>query len=424
MDKILTALAECNIKEYLITKESVRSCEHFYIRHSLDLVRSTDVVSYTVTVYTQSTENGNSYRHSATVVINPTQEPEEIRNVLNKALYSAGFVKNRYYDFVEGEKCNIDMDKDAWTDMSLSDTCKEMARQAFEADTNESAFLNNMEIFVEEKKVRKVSSYGTDVSFARREIKGEFVIQCKEPADVETYKDFKYNKDNYKDFGRLIRETMVITADRANAVTMPPSGTMDVILSGQYVSDLIGFYKSRGNAANVYVGYSDYKIGETVQKDAEGDVLNLKLVPDVPFDGEGIILKELDFIKDGRLESYHGGQRFSYYLNVPVKGYYDKIKMNPGTEDLSDISNRKCLKIVNFSDFQMDDLSGTYGGEIRLGYLSDGKGNVSLVTGGSVNGSIFEASKKFVLSKDIQRLPDFEGPKEILLVNASIAGLE
>ena len=78
--------------------------------------------------------------------------------------------------------------------------------------------------------------------------------------------------------------------------------------------------------------------------------------------------------------------------------------------------------MVNFSDFQMDGLDGHFAGEIRLAYYYDGNGNVECVTGGSVNGSIFDAQGELTFSKETQKLSRFEGPKACMFKNVSVAG--
>ena len=73
----------------------------------------------------------------------------------------------------------------------------------------------------------------------------------------------------------------------------------------------------------------------------------------------------------------------------------------------------------------MDSFTGQFGGEIRLAYLvdeKDGKPYVKKFTGGSVNGSIFEAQKNMVFSKERYKDDSYEGPYAIKLSDISVAG--
>ena len=80
-----------------------------------------------------------------------------------------------------------------------------------------------------------------------------------------------------------------------------------------------------------------------------------------------------------------------------------------------------CLWAVTFSDFQMDAMSGHFGGEIRLAYLIDGD-TITPVTGGSVNASILEAQKNLTFSTERYTSASYEGPYAMRLTGVSIAG--
>ena len=93
-----------------------------------------------------------------------------------------------------------------------------------------------------------------------------------------------------------------------------------------------------------------------------------------------------------------------------------------GTVAFAELKKGPCLWAVDFSDFQMDEMSGHFGGEIRLAYLIDEDGTVTPVTGGSVNGSILEAQKELTFSTDRYLTADYDGPYAVRLKNVSVAG--
>ena len=76
---------------------------------------------------------------------------------------------------------------------------------------------------------------------------------------------------------------------------------------------------------------------------------------------------------------------------------------------------------MTFSDFQLDVMSGHFGGEIRLAYLIE-DGKVTPVTGGSVNGSILEAQKDLTFSTQRYVTAKYDGPYAMRLKDVSIAG--
>ena len=79
------------------------------------------------------------------------------------------------------------------------------------------------------------------------------------------------------------------------------------------------------------------------------------------------------------------------------------------------------LHIVSFSDFQMDDFTGHFGGEIRLAFLSDGE-KVIPVTGGSVNGSILEVQDRMIFSKERYTNSRYDGPMAVVMDGVQVAG--
>ena len=120
-------------------------------------------------------------------------------------------------------------------------------------------------------------------------------------------------------------------------------------------------------------------------------------------------------------KNIHTGVRFASYLNVPATGNYRKLECASGHMSFEEMKAHKGLYVVNFSDFQMNAMNGYYGGEIRLAYLNDGT-KITPVTGGSINGNIYDAQKEFIFSKEMQDTAAFKGPKAMLIKNVSVAG--
>lgn len=416
-------MAACGVEDYLVTETEYESTELFFVKKKLDMRRTRKTAEAGVTVYKTSEEKGEKIKGSASFVINLSDTDEEVTAKIKSALYSAGFVKNRYYEFPAGIKAAEKVKDSDLNGLKLSDVALKFADAVYSEDVDDRAFINSLEIFAIETHVHTISGHGTDVAYVKREVKGEFVAQCKEPEDVETYQDFDYDSMALEDIKALVRRTLSMTRDRALAKEMPKAGDYDIVISDKYVPELFNFYSNRGNAWDIFLGYSEFKVGESVQgDDIKGDKLNVRFGVTAPFNNEGIEMKERAFIEDGILKNIHGSVRFSYYLGIEPVGVYGKFLVSPGQTSFDDMLKRPCLHVVNFSDFQMDQDDGHFKGEIRLAYLHDGKGNVKFVTGGSINGSIFDAQKEFVLSKETQKLAAYEGPRAILLKNVAVAG--
>ena len=179
----------------------------------------------------------------------------------------------------------------------------------------------------------------------------------------------------------------------------------------------------------IYAKYSSFKLDENVQEKTadggscpvKGDSLSITLIPSVPYSSEGTFMTKRQLLDNGVLKIYHGNVRFSRYIGVEPTGDYRSIKVEPGSTSIEDMKKEPYLQIVNFSDFQMDDFTGHFGGEIRLAFLYDGD-TVTPVTGGSINGSIIEAQSSMLLSKETQVEDGYEGPLAVCFDNIPVAG--
>lgn len=427
INRIKEALKENQITIYQITEKNTESMELYFIRKHLDMRRETAVLGYTVTVYRDFEEETVRFRGSSTVEIADGMTAEEISEKLKNAYFAAGFVKNRWYPLpeknvsegIEEKETNLSSD---WRNMAL-----QVAESIFEEDTSEEVFLNSLEVFSRKNTVHIVNSEGVDVAYRRYIISGEFVVQCLTPQDVETYESFRYDRFDADALKEKVRKVLEMTKDRAAAQTAPAAGEYRVILSGDQVENLMHYYYERANAGFIYPGYSNFKVGDEVQLAGEdapitGNLLDITLTSSTPYSPEGIRLVDRQLLKNGKLQCICGGSRFCYYLGVEATGGYEKKVMPSGTMSLEELKKKPYLHVVNFSDFQMDSMSGNFGGEIRLAYLFDGE-KITPVTGGSINGSILKAQKNFVFSKELQDTMLFAGPMAVCLENIAVAGI-
>lgn len=86
---------------------------------------------------------------------------------------------------------------------------------------------------------------------------------------------------------------------------------------------------------------------------------------------------------------------------------YDEMKKEPH------------ILCVYFSSPQLDNYSGYYGGEVRLGFYFDGQ-KYTPVTGFSISGNIHKDKNKFRFSKEIETNRGYRGPKYIYVKDMTI----
>lgn len=418
IERIQNALKKCGISLWRINETTEETAELFFVRQSLDTRRIKDVRKYEVAVFRDVEDK----RGFTSVKLIASMEDAQLEEELKGAYYAAQFAANPMYEMADPVKAPLVKKTGELAEAPLAQSAGKMARALFAPDTHEDAFVNSAEVFVLRYRNRILSSEGTDVSYTNAVVKGEFVVQCREPEDVEIHNRFVYDELEEKALSEKVSEALTFVRDRARAQKILTSGKYDLVLSGDAVGEVLSYYQNRSAAHAVYAKYSTWQRGEDVQgEDVSGERLNVTLCALEPYSVEGTPMEDLPLLEDGRLQAYHGYNRFCRYLGVKPTGGYQKLACANGTAPFAELKKGPCLWAVTFSDFQMNAMSGHFGGEIRLAYLIDGD-TVTPVTGGSVNGSILEAQKDLTFSTERYATARYEGPYAVRLTGVSIAG--
>ena len=420
--RIQNALSKCGISLWRINETVEETAELFFVRKELDTRRIKDVHKYAVTVFRDVETDGQTKRGFTSAHLLASMDDGQIEEELKSAYYAAQFAANPYYELTDPVKAPLVEKTGELAEAPLAESAGKMAKALFAPDVHEDAFVNSAEVFVHRRRYRILSSEGTDVSYTDAHVKGEFVVQCRQPEDVEIHNTYFYDELNEQALSDKVAEALTFVRDRARAQKILKSGKYDLILSGNAVGEVLSYYQWRSYAQAIYAKYSTWQQGEDVQgEDTTGERLDVTLLATDPYSDEGIPMVDLALLKDGRLQAYHGHNRICRYLGVKPTGGYEKLSCANGTVSFAEMKRKPCLWAVTFSDFQMDPMSGHFGGEIRLAYLIDGE-TVTPVTGGSVNGSILEAQKSFVFSTDRYETGRYDGPYAVRIPNVSIAG--
>ena len=115
---------------------------------------------------------------------------------------------------------------------------------------------------------------------------------------------------------------------------------------------------------------------------------------------------------------------FSQYLGLEDSFEISNWRVSGGSRSAEEIRSGKFLEIVEFSDFQVDAMTGDIFGEIRLAYYHDGTGAVTPVSGGSVSGNMRDNLEHMQMSKETRIYSNAEIPAVTRLENINIAGVE
>ena len=422
LERIKSALERCGITLWRINERVVETAELFFVKKELDTRRSVDTRKYEVTVFRDMESGEKPARGFTSVTLIASMDDAQIDEELKGAYYAAQFAANPTFDLPDPVQAPPVKKTGELAEAPLARSAGKMVKALFAPDVHEDAFINSAELFVIRSACRILSSEGTDVSYTDASVKGEFVVQCREPEDVEMHNIFEYDTLDGEALSAKVAEALSFVRDRARAQKVLKSGKYDLVLSGNQVAEVLSYYVDRSAASAVYAKYSTWKLGEDVQGATQGERLDLTLRVTEPYSAEGVPMADLPLLEGGALNAYHGPNRFCRYLGVKPTGNYRKFSCANGTVSFEELKKGPCLWAVTFSDFQMDAMSGHFGGEIRLAYLIE-DGKITPVTGGSVNGSILEAQKDLTFSAERYQTARYDGPYAVRLKGVAVAGV-
>lgn len=422
METIISALRALGVEQYVITERHTDSLECFYVKKNLDLTRRADTTVRTVQVFRPFEKDGTKMLGDSEATVRPGMSAEEVRRAIERAWYAAQFVSNPWYPLPAGVKEPPKPDEGGFAGKPLAESMKTMTEALFAADTEADVFLNSAEVFMRRNETRIVTSQGADVAWERYDVWGEYVCQCPAPQDVETYHQFNYRQPETEALTADVAHALGLTRARAQATTAPKTGTYDLVLDREQMRELLGYYVGRSGSAMIYQKYSPFKLGDNVQGDGvTGDKLTVTLAATEPYTDFGVPMADRPLVEQGVLRTIHGGPRFAHYLGVEPTGNYRAVSVPVGDTPLKELLAGQCLHVAAFSDFQMDPLSGHFGGEIRLGFLYE-NGTVTPVTGGSVNGSILDGQGHMTFSAERYRSARYDGPLAVRIQGVAVAG--
>jgi len=421
-----------SIHGWKINVKETESIELFFIKKSLDMNRRKNVTHYMVTVFKDFEKDGILWRGSSSANIAPSMNQDEVSEIIQDLALAASFVKNKHYDLNKPETDLPDKADSAFEKGDLSEWIPKLIESLFKGDIYSEGCLNSSEIFVNRSKNHIINSEGIDVVFDDYSGLIEIVAEWDGVKEsVELFRIFKFSDMCPEKIEDEVRQLLNECKEKAIAIPAPAMKNINVLLSGEAVGQLLDFYVGQSNAQMVYEGISTIKIGENIQGDSvDGDWISLTLEPTLknsssssPYDTDGVTLKRTMIFDKGVLQTYHGSQRYSSYLDIEPTGIIKNASFAPGKFSEEVFRSEPYVELISFSAFDMDPITGDFGGEVRLARTFDGTKTTAL-TGASVSLNLKECHKNMYLSKEIKQDDSYQGPRSILFKNASIAGVE
>lgn len=417
MKKYIDLLDEADLFGWKIVEIKKKSTELYYILDKLETNRAVDELLYNVTIYVKKDNKVGA----SSFDVYPYMDNDEIKRKINDNKVNALSALNDYYELPKYEHLHH---RDITT--NLNDKPLKVLEKVKNAifSVKSEAYLSATEFFLSEINERLINSNGVDVKQKSFRLNIELIPTYK---DVEIYKMLELENVDTVSIKKTVKELLNLAIERYNAKELEEKNDIAIILENDEVAQLLSFFTDDLTYGAKYQHININEINDSVQNECIGDKLNIKMVPyysgcinSRDFDNDGVILKEVNLIEDGIAKNMYGSYRFGYYLKEKPTGILPITLVGEGSKKFKDFKNDKYIRCVRFSNMQLDSNTGFFGGEVRLGFYYDGKKEIP-VTGFSISGNINELKKEIYLSKELTSLPEYHGPKYILIKGMKVA---
>ena len=426
MEKIINTLKKStSVSAWKVTSTQKKSCELFYVLDKLETNRATDVIEYLVTVYVD--EDGK--RGSSSFCAYSYMDEEELNTLIEENVFAAKFAMNEFYELPKPVETKLEESKSNLKGKAFKDIIEEVVNAVFAANTYKDGYLSATEFFLYENTKRVVNSNGIDVSSVSYEGQVELIPSWeKDGEEVEVYHMLRFESFDAAAVTKEVDEELQAAKARFEAIVPPVKENIKVIIQNEEVGEILHSFVDELSYGSKYLKTNLYEIGENIQGDnVAGDKFNIKLVPyyknaydSKAFDNDGIVMKELEVIKDGVATNMYGSNQYGYYLGIKnPSGLLPVMVVKEGTKSFKEMASEPYIRCVKFSGIQVDLNSGYFGGEVRLGYYFDGTKEIP-VTGFAISGDLDKSKSEFIFSKETVTTGSYHGPKYLEVKNITI----
>ena len=420
LDTLLNVLKTSGADAWEVTDQEEKGWEFYFIRHSLDQHRAKDVRSFNVKVF----KKFEDCLGSAEAAVPVDASEAEMRRTVEGLCSDASYVRNPAYTL--NKPCAAEAEEQA-EEIDLEAISGDYIRTLASVPETETEDLNSYEIFASKITRRFLNSEGIDVTVTYPSSMVEAVTNArKDGHEIELYRMFKAGTCDREQLTRDLTEMLTCGRDRLVTVPTPALQKADVVFSTDPALQLYEYFMDRTNTSMVFRGMSDWKVGDAVAPEN----MTVKAVRTLPnssrnaaYDPEGAPIRDLALVENGKVVSYWGGRQFSQYLGMDSSFSASNFTVSGGTESAETLRSGDFLEVVEFSDFNVDSITGDIAGEIRLGYLHQ-EGKVIPVSGGSVSGSVPELAKTMRFSKESRQYNNVLIPAVTRLSGATVTGAE
>ena len=419
INKIKTVLDSKDLKGYQITEVTDNSYEQFYVKGKLETQRRIIDTVDNVVVYVENTVNDKKTLGQADFKVTREMSKKEISNLAEFAISNAKYINNEPFELVK------DSPKKSYSYKANKETPLEILEKAakifFDNETDNFKF-NSLECFFKENTVTFTNSFGVMLKKKTFCIKIEAIPSYySENFKTELYRMFTYDTVDYAKIEKDVKQSLSDLVMRGNAEKVSNVQKTNVILRAEQIRELFDEIISTYSYPSVYNHSNLKQVGDDIQS-SPYEKINLSLTYNTKadfFDSDGIILDKCQIIKDGKLISYFGSNRFAQYLGMKPTGNLPKIVLSTGNNSVAKLKKQPYIEIIDLSGIQVDAFAGYLGGEVRLADYYDGKKHTP-ISGFSFSVNLDDAINHMYFSKEKETINNYEGPSIIKIENVDI----
>jgi len=398
-----------------------QSHELYFVHKSLETIRNVEKTDCSVTIYNL---HDNSLGSSKFTVFSG-DDIDTVKEKVELALITSKKINNKPFELPKKEimDSTIESNMEKYT---LKEIGEKISEACFKADAYEGGSINALEIFVNKFNEEILNSNGLDKKVTYYQALVEAIpTWTSEGESVEIYEQFTINSLDLEKITSELDSKMKEVEYRFIASKPEEKLNMKVALRPKEIYTLLSSLVSQVNVSTIFNHGNVFNVGDSLQSESNIDLLNVELKGNIKgcaysklFDNNGVSLVDTVVIKDGKYVSSFGNNRFSQYLNVLPTGALELLTVETGTLDKEQL-NEPYLELVSLSGLQLEIYSDYIGGEIRLGYIHEGK-KITPVTGISFSGKLSEVLNTIKLSKTITQTSDYLGPDLMLIDKVDI----
>ena len=424
LDMLKEKLSGLGVYGWELTETRTRGWEFYFIGHRLDQNRAKDIVDYRAKVYVAT--EGGKYLGAASALISPTASEADVDRILADIKFQAGLMKDPAYTLtslpitVPEKRESVDVEAIAESFMRALSSLPE----------TETEYINSYEIFVNELTRHTLNSNGVEYTCIFPSSMAEVVVNARAgDHEIELYRAFRSGTCDGENLRSELARALQFGRDRLIAQPTPILDKPDVVLSTDDAVEIYSYFLDKTFARFKLMGMTDWEAGKPICPEFKGDRISVRALSslrnsdrDFPVDAEGSVIEDRDLIKDGVVQCFWGSRQFASYLGLEKSSAVPNVRYYGGTKSAEELRQGDFLELVEFSDFQVDPMGGTVAGEIRLGYLHQG-GRVTVVTGGSLSGSLTEAIPTMEFSKEEKQYNNNVIPAVTRLKGLTVTGI-